>query len=153
MTTTRANIEAVLVRRCGKLLTAAGLDGTTIAGTNGDLNDPIGWAIRQCGGTVATLTSVVDGDVSSVNDADADKLLDLAELRTIETIEGNLDGVDITVGPRSESLNQLSVRVRAKLDSKRAQLQRDYGFGVGTLTAGVVSLDFAQTGPTTSVDE
>jgi hypothetical protein len=148
MSLTRANIESVLIRRVGKLLAAADLDGTTVSGSNGDLNDPIGWAIRQCGGTVASVVSVADGDCASVDDTDVDKLLDLAELRTLETIEGNLDGVDITVGPRSESLNQLSVRVRMKLDAKRDQVRRDYGFNVATLSAGVVTLDFAQTGAT-----
>ena len=41
MTLTRASVEAMLIRRAGKLLTVAGLDGATKDGTNADLGDPI----------------------------------------------------------------------------------------------------------------
>ena len=43
MSITRANLEAVLIKRCGDLLTTAGLDGTTAGGTNAmrDNHDPV----------------------------------------------------------------------------------------------------------------
>jgi hypothetical protein len=146
MTITRAEVETILIRRCGSLLTAADLDGTTINGTNVDLNDPIGAALRRMEYTVASLTAVTDLDLAPVSADDVDQLLDLAELRTLENIEGNLDDVDITVGPRSESLNQLSVRVRMKIDTKRREIEKAYGLGLGTLSAGVVTLDFMEKG-------
>ena len=55
MAHTRASIEAILIRRCGRMLAATELDGSTIDGSNADLNDPIGWAIRQLGGAVASI--------------------------------------------------------------------------------------------------
>lgn len=146
MTITRAEVEAVLVRRSGKLLVAAGLDGTTIDGTNADLNDPIGSAVRQMGYSVASVVNVTDSDLSVIGDDEIDQLLDVAELRTLETVEGNLDQVDITVGPRSESLNQLSVRVRMKIDTVRRAIEKKYGIGAGTLSAGVIGLDFQEHG-------
>ncbi len=146
MTITRAEVETILIRRCGSLLTAADLDGTTLNGTNVDLNDPIGAALRQMGYTVASLTAVADSDLQPVATDDIDQLLDIAELRTLENIEGNLDEVDITVGPRSESLNQLSTRVTKKIDTKRSAIEKTYGLGLGTLSAGVVSLDFMEKG-------
>ena len=51
MALTRAAVEAVLLRRVGSLLEEVGLDGSTV--NNSDLNDPIGYAVRQVGGTVA----------------------------------------------------------------------------------------------------
>ncbi len=133
MTITRTQVERVLIRRCGKLLTAAGLDGATSNGTNDDLDDPIGSALRALGLSVADLSAVADTDLAAVTDAQIDQLLDVAELRTLETIEGNLDQVDITIGPRSESLNQLAKQVRTKIDAKRAALAAEYGTGVAGL--------------------
>lgn len=143
MTITRADVETILVRRCGSLLVAADLDGTTIDGTNVDLNDPIGVALRNMGYTVASITNVSNSDLESVTDEDVDQLLDLAELRTLESIEGNLDDVDIQANGRSESLNQLSVRVRMKIDTKRKAIESQY-VGLGTLDAGVITLDFME---------
>jgi hypothetical protein len=144
MAITRANVEAFLVKRCGSLLTAAGMDGTTVSGSNADLNDPIGYAIRKCGGTVAALASVADSDLAGIDSADYDQLIDIAELRTLESIEGNLDDVDISVGSRRESLNQLAAQVAKKIDRKREQVERAYGVNVGVLEAGVVSLGFQE---------
>lgn len=144
MAITRANVETLLVKRCGSLMMAAGMDGTTVSGSNADLNDPLGYAVRKCGGTVATITSVADSDLSGIDSGDYDKLIDIAELRTLESIEGNLDDVDISVGSRREALNQLSAQVAKKIDRKREQVERAYGVGLGELEAGVVSLGFQE---------
>lgn len=145
--TTRAGIESVLIRRCGRLLTAAGLDGTTISGANEDLNDPIGTAIRQLAGHVADLTAVTDSDVSSIDADNLDALLDLAELRSLESALGNLDVVDVSVGPEREALGQLGTRLERAIERKRAHVERDHGIGVTTLTAGVIRLGFQQRNP------
>ncbi len=144
MTITRTQVERILVKRCGLLLIAAGLDGVTINGTNGDLNDPIGTALRASGLSVADIAFVSDSDLASVTDDLIDQVLDIAEHRTLLNIEGNLDQVDITIGPRSESLNQLATRVKAKIEMLEARISRLYGIGLGTLTAGVIGLDFAE---------
>jgi hypothetical protein len=144
MTITRAQIEAVLVKRCGKLLTAADLDGTTIDGTNEDLSDPIATALRNAGYAVADLSEVADEDLASVDPEDTDKVLDLAELRTLESIEGNYDDVNISVTDRSESLNQLVLQVQKKIERVNAKCQKLYGIGQGSIEAGVIGLDFMQ---------
>lgn len=144
MALTRANVEAILIRRVGKLLTAADLNGTTMDGMNADLNDPIGYAVRRLGGTVASVVQVVDADLAGIASDDYDQLFDLAELRTLETIAGNLDDVDITLGPRSESLSQLASQVDKRIEKLAEKVQRTYGVDVGTLSAGVIGLDFAE---------
>lgn len=149
MTLTRAAAETILIRRLGGLLTGAELDGTTASGSNTDLNDPIGWAVRRCGGSVVNFASVADADVATVASADYDQLLDLAEFRTLVSISGNLAVVSITVGPRREELSDLVDLVEKRLARKRKQIESDYAFGLGTLEAGVISLDFASKGTDT----
>lgn len=144
MTITRANVESVLVQRCGKLLAAADLDGTTVNGANASLNDPIGWALRKMDYAVASLTAVADADLTSIPDEEINQLLDLAELRALQNIEGNLDDVDISANGRSESLGQLVRQVQTRLDRVKATIESEYGLGLGTLSAGVVMLDFME---------
>jgi hypothetical protein len=43
---TRAQVEQILVKRCGPLMTKAGM-AVTFAGANIDLADPIAWGLRQ----------------------------------------------------------------------------------------------------------
>ena len=142
MTLTRAQVETVLVKRCGPLLTAAGM-AVTYAGANADLNDPIGYAIRKSGGTVATLTTVADSDVTSVDSTLTDQLLDLAELRTLESILGNLDDVDIRVGPRDEKLSQLRTGLEERLKRLQDRVEQEYGVTGVSVETGAVILDFA----------
>lgn len=151
MSLTRANVEVILIRRLGKLLTEAELDGDTNSGTNLDLNDPIGWAIRQCGGSVASVVNVSSSEVSAIGATDYDKFFDLAEYRALQNISGNLASVDIRVGSRQENFDQLAERVEARIARKKMQLQQDYGWGLGTLEAGVINLDFQQKTSATDV--
>lgn len=144
MALTRASVEAILVHRCRRMLTAAGLDGTTVDGSNADLNDGIGWAIRQLGGTVASIGAVSDSDLAAIAESDTDALLDLAELRALENALGNLDLVDIKEGPEQQALGQIGVRLERAIARKRAQIERDHGIGLGTITAGVIDLAFQQ---------
>lgn len=144
MALTRANVESILIQRVGKLLTAASLDGTTVNGSNATLNDPIGWSVRQCGATVDDYTAVDNDDVARVSTSDYDKLLDLAELRALETIAGNLDDVDTKVDDVDRKFSQFMTQVERMISRKRAQVSRDYGAGAATLTAGVITLGFQQ---------
>lgn len=143
MALTRANAELILIRRVGALLTAASLDGTTVDGTNVDLNDPIANALRRLDYTVTSAVLVADADLASLAAADYDAFFDLAELRTKRNVLGNLTLVDITAGPRSESLGQLAEQLRKDIDALQKQIAADYNIGVGTLEAGIVTLDFA----------
>lgn len=143
MAITRPNVEAVIVARCGALLIAAGLDGTTVDGTNASLNDPIGAALRKAGYTVSNIASVANADLAAVVVGDYDKVLDLAELRTLESILGNLDDVDIKLGPRSESLSQLAAMLEKRIDRLQDKVEEEHGIGLSSLQAGVIALDFA----------
>ena len=144
MALTRANVELILIRRAGNLLTAAGLDGTTVDGTNVDLNDPIGYGIRNVGGTVTDVTSVADADLAGISTDDYDALFDYAEYRLLQNIAGNLDSVDIRVGPQEQKLSQLADFLDRRLNRLKAKLEDEYGLGYATIEIGYTDQNFQQ---------
>ncbi|MBN1815320.1 MAG: hypothetical protein JXA14_26045 [Anaerolineae bacterium] len=138
---TRAQVETIIVKRCGPMMTLATMDGMTVDGTNADLNDPIGWSVRALGGTVSNPTSVSAADVATVSSEYLDQLLDLTELRTLRSVLTNLELVDIDVGPRSEKFSQLVERIAARI----AELSVDLAaWLLPGLEDGILSLDFAE---------
>lgn len=148
MTITRAHAEQVLTRRLGAILTAAGLDGESGAGTNPDLNDPLGWALRQIGKSVAVITAVSDTDMTGVSTSEVDKFLDLAELRALETVSLSLSVyVDISIGPRRESLSQMNAGIERRIEAKKKQIAQDYGIGGAVIYAGTIEQDFIEAEP------
>ncbi len=117
----RADAEAVLIRRCGAVLMAVGLDGTTVTGANADLNDPLWFSLQRLGYGIISISLVADADVEAVALDDQAPFLDIAELRTLDTALNAATGlVDITVGPRRESLSQLAARLEKTVASGHA---------------------------------
>ena len=135
MSLTRANVESILVSRCGPLMTAADM-AITVVGSNEDLNDPIGYGIRQAEGAVGDPSSVTDTDVASVSSANLDIFLDWCEYRLLKNILGNLDDVDITAGPRSEKLSQLAEQAKWRVEEMETSLKR--------VVADTFSLNFVE---------
>lgn len=139
MALTRAQTERELVDRLKGLLRAARMNATTVDGTNSSLNSPIARAIRDIGGSVTNPSLVVDADLTSVGDVVA--FFDYAELRTRETIDGNLgkSTVDLKAGDIDGKFNQL----RQANDRAMARLRIQLGVDTtGTLTAGVINYGF-----------
>lgn len=134
MSLTRAQVETELIERLGNWLTQAGKDGTTNTGTNAALNGPIAFAVRQLGYTVLDLSDVTSSDLASVLDTQTDELFDVAELRTLKNILGNLDQVDIKMGPISKSLSQLRASVEKRIASLSADIQATYTTGMPEAT-------------------
>lgn len=144
MTLTRANAESILIKRSGKKMTFAGLDGTTVGGTNADLNDPIGNALLGMGITPASIVAITDADLSGVASDNYEEFLDRAQYRLLKNIAGNLDLVDIQVGPRRESLSQIHEQVQKEIETLELSLAKQYGVGLGTLSTGTIELDFQE---------
>ena len=103
---TRGALEIVLVSRLGAMLKAANLE-QRMDGHNRALADPLAWAMRQLGYAPSQINTVTDADLSSVSSAHVDALLDLAELRTLESILTNYTSVDAKVGQVWEYAGQL----------------------------------------------
>ena len=147
MTLTRASVEAVLIRRAGKLLTVAGLDGATKDGTNADLGDPIAFGLRQLGVTVASPSSPTDAEVGNLADDDQDQFFDMAEIRILETVLNHvLDLVNTEAGSRVDEYSQLANGIQLRLDRAELRARRLYGWTAGTLEASYAYLELAQHG-------
>ena len=145
MTITLTQVETLLLKRAAGRMQEAGMNYTLIP-NNPDLVDPIVFALLCMDIVPASPIALTDSDVSGVADTDISKLLDLAEMRLLENIVGNLALVDITVGPRKEALNQLVDQTEKAIARLSSRIATMYGFGVGALDSGVVSLDFMSKG-------
>lgn len=143
MALTRAQFETILIDRVGGWLTEAGKDGASHEGANPDLNDPIGYAVRKLGGTVANPVNVADSDLAGIASTDYDAVFDIAEWRALENLLQGLRKVDTRVGPLAQSFSQLRRDVLDAAKEKRAQIENDYGLLGATLQAGVITLDLA----------
>lgn len=143
---TRADIEATLVSRIGAWLVNAGLNGTTVNGTNASLNDAIGYGIRVAAGTVTSPALVTDTDVASVATASYYLMIDAAELRALESVLGNFTLVDAKAGPVEAKSSQFIDYVKARIAALRESIALTYGIGGGgTLTQVPVTYGAAAT--------
>jgi len=143
MTTyTRAQVETVLVSRTGKWLTLVG-KATTIVGTNADLNDAIGTAVRLLEGTVANPSLVADADIQTVDSDSYDALLDISELRVLYSIRGNLTVVDVVSGPFEETFSDIGDYIDDQIKALEDRIENLYGLGGPEMLAGVITRDIA----------
>lgn len=149
MTITRAQIDTLIARRCGALLRECGM-AVTEGGLNTDLNDPIAWALRQCGLSTADPTAPTDAELAGVGTADLDKFTDHTELRALESALTRYTGIDTTTQGEGQRHDQLGARLERAIARKQAQIARDYGTNAATLTAGAIGLAFQETYPNAS---
>lgn len=119
--TTRAEAEAELIARLGGWMTAAGLDGVTMDGTNASLDSPISYALR----------AVEEDAVGDVSSTDLSQFYDLAELRALLTTYQNYTKVDGRAGPVEGKADQLAQRMARRIADLRSQIAADYGIGGG----------------------
>lgn len=139
MALTRANVESILVKRCGSLMSLVDM-AVTVAGSNADLNDPIGYALRWAGYSVSNIASVSDTDLSSVADADYDQILDIGELRTLQNVLGNYTLVDIQNGPQSEKFSQTIQVVKDRIAALKSLADELYYSEEGSAAFSVESV-------------
>lgn len=142
MALTRANVEVILTKRAAKIMAFVSM-AVTYAGSNADLDDPIGVAIRECGGTTTDVTAITDADVGTVAVADYDKLFDIAEYRLLSSIIGNFDKYGLKVGPRSGYQSQVREGIENRLKTLYEELMAKYGYTAASPEIGTVTMDFA----------
>lgn len=128
---TRAAIEAVMIRRCGGKMIAAGLDGKTQDGTNADLNDPIRTAVSAMHIITVDPINVADVDVAQVTGYAISKLLDLAQLGVLYAVLGNWTDFDQQTGQDVQRANQFADQVRQEITLLEQRLLKPYGPLVG----------------------
>jgi hypothetical protein len=122
-------------------MTKAGM-AVTFAGANIDLADPIAWGLRQLDYDASI--NPTTAEVEAVPIAEFDEFLDYVNLALLENISTNLDDVDTTVGPRSESLNQLTDRIEGRLTRLLEKMRVEYGYGTSSLSTGTITFEFAE---------
>lgn len=143
MSLTRANVEQVLTKRAGGLMERLGLDGSTSSGQNADLNDCLGWSLRQMSLTVDDSALVDDEDVARVAADDYNEFFDLAEYRLLQTM--NIHAAGLIVPSKDMQGHAFLVSaIERVLKAKLVQVQQDYGYGIGRLSGGVVDLVFME---------
>jgi hypothetical protein len=114
-------------------------------------NEPFAFAIRQMGGSVSDIVAdgVTTTDLSIVTDGEIDKFVDLSEYRAmLNALTAARRMVSISLGPRSESYSDIADGLAADVAAKKDYIMAEYGLLdaiSGTITAGVVSLDFMET--------
>jgi hypothetical protein len=143
MALTVVQFETILTNRVGTLMTTVGMDGTTVDGDNPDLVDPMGVAIRHMGGSVTTITDIVDADLAGFEESDYDELFDVAEYRTLLSIQGNFALIDTEIGPRDEKWSKLGDQLEKLITSKKKQIDDAYNVNNWTLAAEIVEYDFS----------
>ncbi len=144
MALTRVIAETILVKRLGPMMGVAEM-AITIVGTNADLDDPLAWATRGVDGSTAAHNTVTDAELASVASTKYDDLMALAEWRTLKNIQGAINAVDITTGPRSERLHQFVEQVQVMLDRLEPTIEA-LGVLTTAMAAGYITLDFSEHG-------
>jgi len=114
---TRVEVEQILHRRCGQYLTEAGM--SVQDGVNPWLTDPLRWALAMLGIESASIVAVTDTDLANVTRGQVDALLDLAELRALESVLTNLTDVKVSAGPLSVNASELPDRLATIIATKR----------------------------------
>ena len=137
----RAAAETILSNRVGPLMTVAEM--SLEPGEPESFDDPLAWATRGVGGSTANYHTVTDAELAAVPSSVYDNLMNLAEYRLLKNLQGALNAVDITTGPRSEKFSQFMEQVQKMLDRLEPTIEA-LGVLSGTLTAGYISLDFRE---------
>ena len=115
-----------------------GLDGSTQNGSNFDLNDPIRRAVRYLGLSVDDAITVTDTDLSPIVGMDIEKLLDLSELRLLESIWGSWTEVSESVSLRKVEAQQLADRIQMRINDLVERLRKPYGLNTGAAAVGTI---------------
>jgi hypothetical protein len=125
MAITIARTSALMQTRLEPLLVAAGFT----FGADTDLEDAIGYALRELGHSVADAIEPTDAELTAVTNVN--HYLDLVELRSLETSHTRLLlKVDLAVGPRRQQYSQIATGLETAITRKRKELMDKYGSGV-----------------------
>lgn len=145
MPVTATQFRTVLIRRCGRKLAYAGMDSATVVGTNLDLVDPMREALASLGLAAADVSDVTDDDLAAVADHQQPQLLDVGELRCLESILGNRALGDRKALDSEYFDGRFYAHLELTVSRRRNELRDQYGYGLAPLTSGVFDLGFAAT--------
>lgn len=145
MIITRAQVETLLLRRCGRRMAFVEFS-QTVNGDNADLADPIATALIAMGVMPTDITAPADADFATLTDSQTPELLDRSELRLLQNILGNMDAVNISVDGRSEAYGQMTTSLEQVITRLQAKVNADYAGAGNTLSTGLIIQNFATKG-------
>lgn len=151
MVFTRAQVEATMISRRRRVMIRVGLDGVTVDGTNADLTDSIGSAIRLLGGVTIDPILITDADLLTIPEDYQNYILDVTEWYLLGTMIGQFVDVDLVTGPFAAKLSQLADRLQKQWEARRKLLEEAGIVGV-EVEAGVILQNFAQHGEVNDTD-
>jgi len=143
---TSANFDYLLLKMLARKMAYAGLDSITDDGTNADLLAGKLEAARFLGIIPSSPVAIVDDDLAGLADPQLPCLFAVAELVTLESILGNRAAPDQEAGTDNYQYHgKFYDSMETTVARKRTTCLRQYGYGQGTLTPGVMDLGFAAT--------
>lgn len=90
--------------------------------------------------TLANPLKVQVADLPGLPDSAVPALLDVAELRLLRTIQRNWYRVNVTSGTDRQDLTTFGAMLQKDIEDTATDLKLRYGYGVGRLGAGRISL-------------
>lgn len=126
---TRLDVQLLLLRRCGEFMTQAKMSVES-NGDNEHMADPILWALRMLGYTPASIVIVSDAEVEAIAQEHTLAFLDLAELRLLENVRGNLTRVSTSLTRDLgvvESWGQLLTQITAIIKDRTEKIDNMHG--------------------------
>lgn len=130
MPLTLANLRNALGRRLGAFAALA------------DLDEAIGYALREQGVTPADPYAVADADLEPVPATSYSALYDTAAWRGWQTIAANLDRDSLKAVGILEDPKEVREKVAMALQVAGALVKEKYGVGLRPLEVGVLDLNF-----------
>ena len=125
----RQEVQILLIRRCGEFMLQAKMD-TATDGENEHTADPALWALRMLGYSPASIVSISEAEVAAVAADHVSAFLDLAELRLLENIRGNLTRVSTSLTREMgvvESWGQLLTQITALVKDRTEKIENMHG--------------------------
>lgn len=124
MATVEDVTEIVTNRYAALLAQAQALSGDSFTPS---IEQAIAWALRALGYPTTSLRYAAPADVAAVADGKLDALLDLVELRMLESIQTGFTAVTVKAGPVQEDYNHLADRLAEIVNEKRANVAARHG--------------------------
>lgn len=128
MSLTVSRIEQAIEARLGGFL--AQVRELTEDPSQPSILESASWSLRKLNYTVANPLTITDAEVALVTSSDLDVVLDLTELRTLKSIQGNLPAVDTTVGPQSVKMSNLLPALDTMIARKTEEVQAEHGYRI-----------------------
>lgn len=151
MPLTVAQAESIGVARAGPVMVAAQVatDPAADASPRAYMADPIRQALRDLGYPIADPSAPADGDLATIADDDENAILDVMELRVLESCAVAIQDVDFKADETSMSAGGFAERLETRIARLEKRCRIKYGVGASAVAMGSIGLDFAQPNPDT----